>query len=121
VRAQQPHQTGGPHPGGQPFPADVAEGEEQSAARLLHGEEVTREIPDGEDFARNLEVAVLYAAGGAQTPMHLRCLEQRRVEIGVILLEHRELQLQLLVRRPARWAPGGRRNSPAAHTRHDRP
>ena len=122
MRAHQPHQAWGPHPGSEPFPADVAQGQKQSPACLLDGEEVTGEIADGEHLARNLEVAVLQAARGAQVPMHLCRLEKGRVEIGVILLERRELQLQLPVARPARWTPGGRREDPdAARTRHERP
>jgi hypothetical protein len=85
----------GPHPGCQTFAADVAQGKDYAAARFLYREKVTGQVANGKNFAGNLEVAVPDQTRGAQAPVHLRSFEECGVQIGVILLKHRERQLQL--------------------------
>ena len=77
----------GPHPGCQTLAADVTQGKDYAAARLLYGEKVTGQVANGENFAGNFEVAVPDQTGSAQTAVHLRSFEECGVQIGVILLK----------------------------------
>ena len=101
VHTDQSHQARGPHARRQPFPADVAERQNQPAARLLDGKEITRQVPDGKDLTRNLEVAAPHQAGGAEASVHLRSLEECGVKIAILFLECRELRQQLFLARLA--------------------
>ena len=100
MRANQPDQISGPHPCRQTLAADVTQGEDDAAACLLQGEKVTGQVANGKDLAGNVEVAVPHQTRGAQAPVHLRSFEECGVKIGVILLQCRELQLQLPVASP---------------------
>ena len=82
-------------PAASPFPADVAERQNQTAARLLDGKEITRQVADGKDLTRNLEVTAPHQAGGAEASVHLRSLEECGVKIAILFLECRELRHQL--------------------------
>ena len=52
-------------------------------------------MANGENFAGNLEVTAPDQTRRAQAAMHLRSIEERGVEIGIIVLQRGELQLQL--------------------------
>ena len=83
MHTNQSHQARGPHARRQPFPADVAQRQNQPAARLLDGKEVTRQIADGKDLTGNLEVTAPHQARGAEAsdalaqPRRVRCGDRR--------------------------------------------
>ena len=97
VRGNQPGQISGPHSGCQTFAADVTQGKDYAAARLLDGEKVTGHMANGESFTGNLEVVVPDQARRAEAPVYLRSFDNRRVQVGVILLKCFELQLKVTV------------------------
>src|SRR5947208_12249445 len=99
----------GPHPGSQTFAADVTQGNDYAAVRLLYGEKVTGQVANGENFAGNIDVAVPDQTRSAQAPVHLRSFEECGVQIGVILLKCRELQLQFPIVCPITRALAWRR------------
>lgn len=90
----------GPHPSRQAFATDVTQRKNYSAARLLDREKVTGQMANGENFAGNPEVASTDQTRGAQTPVHLRSLEDRSVQISSILLKRWKLHLQVLTACP---------------------
>ena len=88
---------------------DVTQREEYAAARLLYGEKVAGQVANGENFAGNLEVVTPNQTRGAQAPVRLRSFKERGVQIGVILLKRRELQVQLPLGRRITWVLSWRR------------
>jgi hypothetical protein len=102
----EPHETRGPHAGGNAFSADVAQGDDHGSACLFNREKIAGQVANGEDLAGNFNVPVPHQPRRAETPVNLRRLEQRRMEIRVILLQRRKLLLQLTVLRPKTRAEG---------------
>src|SRR5688572_31106043 len=94
VSANQSDQVRHPHAGGEPFAADVAEREHQTAIGLLNREEITRQVTDGEDLAGDVERSVTNERRRTQTPVYLCCFEDRGVQFSVIFLQGLEFLLE---------------------------
>src|SRR5204863_832625 len=90
----------GPHAGRQAFAADVTERKDHTCAHCIDGEEIAGQMPNGENLAGYLEVAIMDQTRGAQPPVHLRCFEDFSVQIGVILLQRCNFHLQVYPSRP---------------------
>jgi hypothetical protein len=75
--------------------ADVPERKDYASARIRYGEKVARQMANGKNFTGNLEVTAPDEARGAQASMNLRSFEERCMQVGMILLQCGELQLQL--------------------------
>src|SRR5437879_12621820 len=84
VRTNQSDQMGGPHSGRQTLAADIAQSQEHSVISFFNGEKVTRQVSNSKNFAGDLEVAVTHQARSAKTPVHLRRLKDRGVQLSEI-------------------------------------
>src|SRR5688500_12640408 len=76
-----------PHPCRESFATDVTKREDQTAVGFFNCEEITRQMTNGEDLARNVERTVMNQTRCTQAPVYFRCLEDRGVQIRVIFLK----------------------------------
>ena len=83
-----------PHSGSESLAADVAEGQHHSVLSFFNGEKVTRQVTHREDLARDVKRSVVNETRRTQTPVHLRCFEDRRVQLRVVPLQRLELRFE---------------------------
>src|SRR5687768_11853803 len=102
ARAHQPHQMRGPHPGRQTFATDITQRKYYAVALLFNCEKVTGQVANGKNLAGNFKVSETNVTRGAQTPVHLRSLENLCMQFSVILLKVCKPDLQLLTSYPDR-------------------
>jgi hypothetical protein len=93
VRSQQADEMRDPHSRREALAANVAECQHQTLTRLFNAEEIARQMPHGENLARNVEHTVTHEARRAQSPVHLCRLEDRSVQLRVIALKLLEPEL----------------------------
>src|SRR5436190_2513357 len=94
VRANQTDEMSDPHACGETFAANVAKRKQQTIARLFDAEEITWQVTNCENLARYIESAMTHEAWRTQSPMNLRCFEDRSVQLGVIFLKCFELCIE---------------------------
>src|SRR5688500_19423333 len=66
---------------------NVTKREDQTAVCFYNCEEITRQMTNGEDLARNVERTVMNQTRCTQAPVYFRGLEDRGVQIRVIFLK----------------------------------
>src|SRR5688500_19653423 len=82
-----------PHPCRESFATDVTKREDQTAVGFFNCEEITRQMTNGEDLARNVERTVMNQTRCTQAPAYFRGLEDRGVQIRVIFLDRKSTRL----------------------------
>src|SRR6185503_18656874 len=98
VRPDQPDQMRHPHARRESLASDITKREDEPAICFFNCKEITRQVTNGEDFARNIKRPVMNLTRRTQTPVHLRCLEDRGIQLRIIFLQCFESFLELVNR-----------------------
>src|SRR5690242_19332196 len=67
VRANQADEMSHPHAGGQTFAANIAKRKHQTVARLFDAKEISRQVTNCEDLARDIESAMTHQTWRTQS------------------------------------------------------